>query len=318
MRKNLNIQNKLTLREQESISKYLQEISIDKDTSTLTPDEERALFTEYKLTGNKVIKDRLIKANLRWVITIAKQFSYPKAQFGDLITEGNIGMMKAIDKFDPTRGTGFLSYATWYIRQEIMSFINDTFTDVVQPANRYRINKLIAQATKMLRNEGNDTPTVEQLIEVYYQIKESTDPALTAADYNEIKTQTKGFVSMEFQLDGGVGETLTLGHMFKSGVEYSADHLLVKEDQKYEINKMLNNHLNDREQEIVEYSFGLNGREEKTPEQISCIMGITRERIGQLLKDALIKLKKRKGIVYELCGSSKDIVHCENSTWLKD
>lgn len=316
-RKKLNIQNKLTIIDQLSIAKYLQELNTDKDTRPLTPEMEKALFTEYKLSGNKAIKERLIKANLRWVVTIAKQFTYPKVCLEDLINEGNIGLIKAIDKFDATKGNGFLSFATWDIRQAITTFFGDTFTDMVQPANRYRINRLFKQAEKILIDFGNVTPTVEQLLEVYFEIKESTDPVLSAADYNEIITQTKGFVSMELQLAGSDNEDLILGNTFKSDVEYSADHTLVKEDANYEMRKMLHNSLNEREREIVEYSFGLNVREEKTLEQISEIVGITRERVGQLLQGALLKLKNHKHKVYELCGNAKGTIQCEESTWNK-
>lgn len=308
-RKNLSVQNKLTIIDQNSIGKYLQELNVDKDTLALSPELERALFMEYRLTKSKVIKDRLTKANLRWVVTIAKQFNYPKTRLEDLINEGTLGMIRAIDKFDVTRGNGFLSYATWYIRQEISLYINETLADVVQPANRYRINKLITQAEGILRSKGNDAPTIEQLIEVYFEIKENTDPVLSVADYLEIKTQSKGFVSMEIQLADKDGDDMTLANTFKSGTEYTADHILVKEDKQYEINKMLSDFLNEREREIVEYSFGLNGREEKTLDQIHLVLGITRERVGQLLQGAILKLKKQKKLVYELCGTEKETVH---------
>jgi RNA polymerase primary sigma factor len=317
-RKNMNIQNKLTIIDQQSIGKYLQELNVDKNTVPLTPDMENQLFVQYKLSGDKAIKERLIKANLRWVVTIAKQFSYPKARLEDIINEGNIGMIKAIDKFDPTRGTSFLTFATWYIRQEITSYINDTLADVAQPANRYRINRVIAKAEAILRAKGNDNPTAHDLIELYMAIKENTDPVLSIADYNEIKMQSKGFVSMETQLPGVDGEEMNLAGTFKSGNDFAPDYEIKVADKKYEINQLLNACLSGREKEIVEYSFGLNTREEKTLDQVSEIIGLTRERVGQLLQGSLVKLKEHKSKVRELCGTEKDVIHAEAAQYTKD
>lgn len=321
MAKNLSVQNRLTIIDQVSIAKYLGEINVDKDTVPLTPDMEHNMFLEYKIATDMVIKqsikDRIIKANLRWVVTIAKQFDYPKSRLEDLINEGNIGLIKAIDKFDTTRGTKFLTFATWYIRQEITMYATDVLADVVQPANRYKINRLVARAEKMLRANDNEFPSSEQIIEVYMRIKESTDPVISVADYIEIKTQSKGFVSMETQLADKDGEDMTLSGTFKSGSEYNPDHEIAKSDKKYEINKMLSSVLNDREKEIVEYTFGLNGREEKTLDQVAIIIGLTRERAGQLLQGSINKLQaSKKKKVMELCGSSKESAHSiESNHW---
>lgn len=313
--KALNIQNKLTILDQQSLAKYLNELSSDKATVPLSPEQEYALFVEYKLNGSKEIKERLIKANLRWVVTIAKQYSYPKARTEDIISEGNIGMIKAIDRFDPTRGFSFLSYATSYIRQAIKMYIDEVLIDIAQPANRFRINRLIAKAERTLQMLGEEHPTTEQLIEEYMRTKESTDPRLTAADLNEIKKQTQGFISMETQLSDVDKEEMTLAGTFKSGSEYNADYEIAKNDKNYEINKMLNS-LPGREKAIVEYTFGLNGCEEKTLEQIADVIGLTRERVGQLLQVAIEKLKGQKGKVYELCGSAKETAHSiESNHW---
>lgn len=311
----LNIQNKLTIIDQESLVRYFNELTIDSRTTPLSPETEVALFIEYKLNGNRKIKDRLILANLRWVITVAKQFSYPKIRLEDLINEGTIGMIKAIDKFDPTKGFTFLTFAVWYIRQEITQYINDTAVDIVQPANRYRIKQLIKQAGKILRARGNETPTSEELTEVYCEIKEKIDPVLSVLYLNEINTQYKGFVSHDVLLSDN--DTFTIGDTFKSGSEYNADYAQNNADKLYELNHMLNIFLNTREREIVEYSFGLNGRDEKTLEQLSNIIGVTRERVGQLLLGALNKLKTCKKNIYELCGGFKETSHSIESNHIK-
>jgi len=315
-RKNLKIQDKLTIIDQQSIGLYLQEINTNKESHPITPDMEHKLFVEYHKSGNREIKNRIIMANLRWVITIAKQYSYPKARLEDLLNEGNIGLIKAFDKFDPTRGTTFLTFATWYIRQEITTYINDTLSDMVQPANRYRINRIIGRAEMILRNNGNETPSVEQLVELYMQLKESTDPVLSVVDYNEIRTQTRGFVSMEQQLSDTDGDDMTLGSTFTTYQDYNADYAIHKAEKQADILKLLSVCLTEREKIIVEYSFGLNGRDEKTLDQVSDIIGITRERVGQLLQGSLYKLKEHKNIVRELCGAKKDTAHSiESNHW---
>ena len=316
-RKAFNIQNKLTIIDQESIARYLQEIRIDPDTEPLTPQMEVALFSEYRLSGSTKIKMRLIKANLRWVVTIAKQFEYPKAQLGDLINEGTIGMIKAIDKFDVSLGNTFLTFATWYIRTEINQYINDVLADVVQPANRFRINKLMRKAEKQLRKDGNDTPTDEQLVAQYAKIKEKTDPVVSLALWNEVRVQSKDFVSMSTQLRAEGMEDCDLESTFRSGAEYNADSHIAKGDHKSEINGLLNSALNAREKQIVEMRFGLNGRDEKNLDQIAEIMGFTRERIGQILQGALNKLKPHKRKVYELCGSAHESAHSIDNNHLK-
>jgi RNA polymerase primary sigma factor len=306
MRKNMHIQNKLTIIDQESIGKYLNELSSNKATVPLTPAAERELFEEYKRSGSRAAKDRLILANTRWVVTIAKQFSYPKARLEDLINEGNIGMMKAIDKFDPSRGTSFLTFATWDIRQAITTYINETLADVAQPANRYRINRLMGQASAALAADGFHYPTTEQMIEVYGTIKDGTDPILSAADYNEIRSQSAGFVSMESRLSGRDGEDMTLEATFRTTPDYDADHEVASGDARAEMESLLSKCLSPREKEIVEHSYGLGGRDEKTLEQVADILEpkLTRERVGQLLQASLVKLRAHRGKIGELCGTA--------------
>lgn len=306
MKKNIHIQNKLTIIDQDSLGLFLNNLKSDKQCSPLTPEMEKALFAEYRLSKSHAICERIVKANLRWVVTIAKQFSYPKARLEDLINEGAIGLQKAVPKFNPDFGNGFLTFATWYIRQEISHYINHVLADIAQPDNRYRINKLMSRVKQNLQSAGNVTPSMEEMIAEYDNIKEGTDPIMTVAFYNEILTQTKGFVSMCVKIGDVDSEEMNLEHTFKSGYEYAPDYSIAQQDKAHDINVLLNTCLTLREKEIIEFSFGLNNHEEKTLEQIAEILGLTRERVGQLKDGALCKLKTYKGKVYELCGNAKE------------
>lgn len=291
-----------------SIIKYFSELSTDKHVAPLTKVDELAMFKEYAETKNPKLKERIIKSNLRYVITIAKQYEYPKAKREDLISEGNIGLINAFESFDYKRGAAFLTYATWYIRLQIKDYIDNVLADIAQPGNRFRINKLMSQAEKILIKKGYEYPTDEQLVEIYTQIKEPKDPQITVALYHEIKVNGKDFRSMNTVISSSSSDTteMCLGDTFKANPEFETDIAFKIADQKYEINQLLHKHLNEREKMIVEYSFGLNGREEKTLDQISDTMNFTRERIGQLLQEALRKLKSEKGKIYELCGTNDE------------
>lgn len=298
MKKSINIQNKLTNRDQLSVAKYLNELQQDPETKPLSPQEEASLFTEYKLTGSKRIKDRLIKANLRFVITLAKQYESDKAKIEDLIQVGNIGLIKAMDKFDVTVGTRILTFAGWDIRQEIQAYVNEELADIVQPANRTRIKSAIKKVTQMLIVEGNENPAIEQIVEKYTQVKDKHLPELTPVLLAQINANHKPFVSASLGFAGKNPQEpdFVLEDTFVASADYNTDAEIMANDIKSEV-KMILQSLSDREREIVEYTFGLNDKEEKTPEQIADIMGYTRERIGQLLHGALNVLRTRKNKV---------------------
>lgn len=300
-----NIQAKLTITDQDSIGRYLQELRLDKTTTPLTRAEEISLFSHFILTKDEKIKERIIKSNLRWVISVAKQYSYTKIRVGDLINEGNLGMIEAVDKFDVSRETSFITFATNYIRLAITSFINDVAVDIPQPANRFRINKLIKKTLLDLKLTGNDSPSDEQLVDYYKTIKKLSDPILSTVLLNEVRNNSKDFVSMHTSISSK-NEDYELSDTFKSTKEWNADFELQETEKSNVLINYLNKLLLERELNVVLMTFGLNGHESLTPEQISERLGYTRERVGQILNDAVKKLKVNKSILGALLGDSKD------------
>lgn len=294
-----------------SLQQYLSEIS-KKDLAPLTSGQEHELFQEYHSvkTNNPVralqIRNKIIASNLRFVITIAKQYEYPKAKREDLVSEGNIGLFRAFDKFDYLRGYRFLTFANYYINLQINDYIKTVLADIVQPGNRQRVETLMNKAEMILRKKGNHTPTYDQLIEVYNTIKDPTDLQLDVRSYNEIKMQKKDFSSMSQTLGHDNDGDMTLGDTFRSNVENNADYEINKEETKMELDNLLHRALNPLEIEIVEFKLGLNGKEQKTLEQIADIIDrqpkYTRARIGQIYEKALEKLREHKNKVKELCG----------------
>lgn len=295
---------KLTIIDQESIGKYLQEVRIDKDTKPLTKQEEIDLFNEYKLTASEKVKTRIIKANLRWVISLAKQYSYPKIRLEDLINEGNIGLITAFDKYELDKNVRFATFATFDIRLAINSFIHETGVDIPQPANRTRVNALLKKANLDLRMVGIENPSDEELLEVYDRIKKPTDLKLDLLLLQEIRMNTGNFVSMSTSLSSD-GDTLTVGDFISASNDYNADKNIMHSEENSIIVNKLRTILSEREFEIVKLHFGLNC-EEKTLEQISEFLGYTRERIGQILQGSLKKLQGHKKLMFEILGKQSD------------
>ena len=307
MQQKFNVQNKLTIFDQDSIRLYLQELRTDPETTPLSKEDEYKLFAEYQMTGSKKIKERLIKANLRWIVTVAKQYTYPKARLEDLINEGSIGMITAIDKFDLSRGKRFTTFATNYIRLYINAYINEILSDIVQPANRFKINSLLKAAKVQLNLIGIVEPTDEELVDQYMTIKDAKDPVLTTVLLQEIRNNSKSFVSSHATLSGT--EDFELQDTFKTTSDFNTDNNIVTTEKKESIVKTLTQLLGERDANIVMLHFGLNGNDEMTLEQIADRMGYTRERIGQLVQNCIKKLTPHKKLMFELLGSSKETSH---------
>lgn len=303
-KRNFTIQNKLTIQDQLSVKVYLQEINSNKQCLPLSTAEELNLFKELKETGDKKLQERLFLANTRWIVTIAKQYENTKTKLGDLINEGNIGMLTAMEKFDPTLGFKFITFATPYIRREINTYLNQTLADIVQPVNRKRINTLLKQATKTLIKSGIDEPTVEDIVDKYMEIKEKKDPIIDVNYVVEMNMQSNGFVSASTTLSHDMD--VDLSSTFMSSSDYNADHKIIKTEKSNEIEKALASILTEREKNVVMLHYGINQDEALTLEQVSDKLNYTRERIGQILKDALKKLVNHKPLMFSILGSTTD------------
>lgn len=301
-----------------SLGTYLAEIS-KKNMAPLTAPQELQLFQEYAQIKdtNPVrsleIRDKLIMSNLRFVITIAKQYDYPKVKLEDLVSEGNIGLFRAFDKFKPELGYRFLTFANSYINLCIKDYLHTTIADIVQPANRQRVDRLMNKAEMLLRKKGIHNATDEQLLAVYDTIKDPTDLNLDLATFQQMKRDKSNFSSMSKTLGHQGDGEMTLGDTLRSNAEFDADYEIKKLESQQEINCLLDVVLTPNEKLIVEYKLGLNGKEEKNLEQITDLIHretkYTRTRIGQIYENAINKIKEHKKAcnkVKENCGSASD------------
>ena len=291
-----------------SLKLYFDELSNDKAITPLSAEDEKLLFTEYEKTSDEKIKTRIIKSNMKFVITVTKKFLVHKLMFRnqkacleDLINEGNLGLIKAFPKFDYKKGNRFLTFASWDIFQQMQHYLEDTLADIPQPANRFAINQCVAQSTRLLISEGFDTPSPEQIVDRYNKIKKDGVPLLTTNLLAQIKQDQKPFLSSDAKIETNSSgdDTMTISDTFKCENGDLPDSEEMENSTRISVRKILNRVLSEKEREMIEYTYGLNNREQKTLDQLSDISGYTRERVGQILKGALGKLNKQRKALSE-------------------
>lgn len=303
----------LTDRGVNSLVLYLNELKGSK-YDPLDAQEEFDLFVQYRKSPDKQIKDKIINSNLRFVISVTKaylkhdmKFTNEKAMLEDVINAGNIGMIKAFDKFDHTKGFKFLTYATWDIRLQIGIYLNETLADIRLPSNLFRIESVINKAMSALKtDDDNSEPSINQIVDKYNAIKSNKEVELTTGLLCSIRENKKSFISASRTLAGvrsnssGSDDDMVLQDTFKQEKSFEPDSELLKSSDDINLNAYLNKKLSEREKIIVDYNFGLNGKEQKTLAQISDVTGLTRERVGQLLTQAIKKLKESKSTLVKI------------------
>ena len=271
----LKITKSITNREDASLEKYLQEIGHEE---LLTVDEEVELAQRIR-KGDRTALERLTKANLRFVVSVAKQYQNQGLSLADLINEGNLGLIKAAEKFDETRGFKFISYAVWWIRQSILQAIAEQSRIVRLPLNQVssvnKINKLLNK----FEQENERRPSVDE-------IAENVDlPEDKIAD--AIKANTRHISVDAPFLDDEVGSLLDI---LPNTSTPDADNELVMESLRAEISVALHS-LNSRERNVIEAFYGIN-QPEMTLEEIGNKYGLTRERVRQIKEKAIRHLRK--------------------------
>lgn len=303
----------LTDRGVNSLVLYFNELKNEK-YNPLNAQEEYDLFAEYRKNPDKNIKDKIINSNLRFVISVAKayltydmKFTNEKAMLEDVINAGNFGIIKAFDKFDHTKGFKFLTFATWHIRLHIGIYLNETLADIRLPSNLFRIEKGIDKAIASLKSDENIIePSINQIVDKYNSIKNKLEVELTTGLLCRIRENKKSFISASRTLAGvrsnssGSDDDMVLLDTFRQEKSFEPDADSMKVSDNTNLNNYLNKKLSEREKIIVEYKFGLNGKEEKTLEQISDVTGLTRERVGQLLTGAIKKLKETSSTLVKI------------------
>lgn len=311
--KMISISQKLTSRDQNSLSTYLLEIRRNPLCEPLERAVEKRLFNEYRLTQNPDIKHRIIMSNLRWVVSVSKQYETKKITLADLINEGNIALLTAFDKYDPNnvQGAGFIYFASFYIRRDLNEFSNTTGSDISQPGSRFMVKKYVRIATDMLKKEGIYEPSTEDILDAYHTIDAKNKPTLTVALLNEINAQKQGFVSSSMTL-GHEGEAFTLESTFSAGSEYKADSIVSANERTESIKKAIETILTEKEAFIVISTFGIGTDDPKSAEHLATVTNYTRERIGQILKKALEKLSHHKNLMYQILGNESDGVEASS------
>jgi RNA polymerase primary sigma factor len=272
----LKISKSITSRESDSLDRYLQEIG---KMDLITPEEEVKLALLIK-QGDQAALEKLTKANLRFVVSVAKQYQNQGLTLPDLINEGNLGLIKAVQRFDETRGFKFISYGVWWIRQSIMQALAEQSRIVRLPLNKVGLTNRISRAYSQLEQENERTPTAEELAS-YLEVD--------VAEVSAMMSVATRHVSMDSPL--GDGEENTLMDVMVNGNAESADKKIVfKDSLSQEIQRSLSV-LSTREKEIICYFYGIGVAEPLSLEDIGLKYCLTRERVRQIKDKAIIRLR---------------------------
>ena len=271
----LKITKQVTNRETASLDKYLQEIG---KVDLITADEEVELAQRIK-AGDQIALEKLTKANLRFVVSVAKQYQNQGLTLPDLINEGNLGLIKAAQRFDETRGFKFISYAVWWIRQSILQALAEQSRIVRLPLNKIgsinKINKMFAY----LEQAHERPPSAEEI---------AKELDMTINDVKESMKNSGRHVSMDAPLVEG--EDSNLYDVLRSGESPNPDRSLLHESLRTEIERALET-LTPREADVVRLYFGLGDQHTMTLEEIGETFDLTRERVRQIKEKAIRRLK---------------------------
>lgn len=271
----LKITKSITNRESASLDKYLQEIGRE---DLITVEEEVELAQRIR-AGDRLALEKLTRANLRFVVSVAKQYQNQGLSLPDLINEGNLGLIKAAEKFDETRGFKFISYAVWWIRQSILQALAEQSRIVRLPLNQVGSLNKINKAFSKFEQENERRPSPEELAEVLdIPVEKITDTMKVSGRHISVDAP---FVE---------GEDNSLLDVMINDDSPNADRALINESLSKEIERVLIHTLSDRERDIVKKFFGI-GVVEMTLEEIGDEFGLTRERVRQIKEKAIRKLR---------------------------
>jgi RNA polymerase primary sigma factor len=271
----LKITKSITNRESESLDKYLQEIGKEK----LVGVEEEVELAQRIRKGDRKALERLTKANLRFVVSVAKQYQNQGLSLPDLINEGNLGLIKAAERFDETRGFKFISYAVWWIRQSILQAIAEQSRIVRFPLNQVGSVNKINRILNKFEQENERRPSAEEISEHIDLPEDKIDAALNVSNHH---------ISVDAPF--AEGEDNSLLDVLVNDDSPTADKQLVTESLRAEINTALKV-LNERERSIIKAYFGID-EPELTLDEIGAKHGLTRERVRQIKEKAIRRLRE--------------------------
>lgn len=277
--RNLQITSSITNRETAAVELYFTDIS---KMAMISPQQEVELANKIR-QGDQAALDKLVRANLRFVVSVAKKYQFQGLPLSDLINEGNLGLIKAAQRFDETRGFKFISFAVWWIRQSILAAITENARLIRLPMNKVNEITKINRAVIAIEQDTMREASYEQISEFLemdeVKIKEALLCAPWTSSYDAPLSDEDSYTVLE-KLQCDLPET---------------DHLLMKESFDLEIAALLSK-LNERERTIIELTYGLTGGLEMSPMDISKEIGMSSERIRQIRNAALKKLRHRKEI----------------------
>jgi len=271
----VKIQKQFTNRDSQSLDKYFQDIS---KVELLTPEQEIELAIRIK-KGDEQAMEILTKANLRFVVSVAKQYQNQGLSLGDLINEGNVGLIKAAKRFDETRGFKFISYAVWWIRQSILQALAEQSRIVRLPLNRIGAINRIGKAYSDLKQEFEREPSPEEL---------ATELEMGIDEISDMMKLSGKQVSMDAPFTSG--EENNLLDIIEDDQQPSPDNQLINESLKVDIRDVLAS-LPEREAEVLRLYFGLDVEYAMTLEEIGERFNLTRERVRQIKEKAIRRLR---------------------------
>jgi RNA polymerase primary sigma factor len=275
----LKITNKITSRDSDSIKSYLSEIN---KIPLLTEEEELELAIKSQQGDNRA-REKLVISNLKFVISVAKQYQNFGILFEDLINEGNIGLIKASERFDPSRGFKFISYAVWWIRQTILESIANNGKSIRIPGNQISFIQKINKCSKEFEQYNDREPTEEELAEIMdedvYKI------SMLLRNNNKI-------ASLDAPLGEESEDSFSLYDLISANEENNVDYAMDKNSLATDIESVMST-INPRQKEIIGMYFGIMGYPKMTLEEIGEYFSLTRERVRQI-KDTGIKILRHR------------------------
>ena len=268
----------------ETISFYLNDI---KNIPLLTQDEEKKLAEE-AVKGSLEAKNKLVKSNLRFVITIAKSYQGRGLELSDLISEGNIGLMTAVDHFDVSKGYRFISYAVWWIRQSIQKALCDKSRAIRLPMNK--VSEL-AQVQKAKAIVGSDKAEAQQISEMAAILSMSEEKV------RDMLKLDKDIISLDAPIDNDAKDSDSFGAGFKDEINAGPEERAIESAMKSDVASAVNT-LKPTAQKVLRMRYGLNGLKPMSLSEVGAVVGLTKERIRQIEKGAIQTLqlpsKKRR------------------------
>jgi RNA polymerase primary sigma factor len=263
--------------DEEILAMYLKEIN---RIPLLSREEENDLALKAK-NGDKAAKDKIVSANLRFVVNVAKKYQNHGLDLVDLISEGNIGLLTAIEKFDVDKGYHFISYAVWWIRQSILKAVCEKGRAIRLPMNR--VNELV-QIEKARKNVGNKKTEEQEIAQVAKML------GMDAVHVRDMIAISREMVSLDSKLDSSAEDSTTLGEMLSDDKYSNIDEKLINENLSGDIDNILKT-LKPAEEKVLRLRYGLNGQKPMSLKEVGDVCNLTKERIRQIEKTAIVRMQ---------------------------